>query len=173
MKDDDFSGLVRSGAKHSVSVSERTGNAKTPKNIVASHEEETEKRKLAFEQHELDALDAEKPLTDDAEANLLAVPSAGTAKGNVQKVATGKGADNRQALAAKDQGAENIQALTQDNAETNRQQIGNDTASTNIQAVSTGKGIAANQQHTHEDRLQSPGHSRGCHQSQHPRYCSK
>lgn len=133
MKDDDFSGIVRSGAHHSVSVSEHTGNAKTPKNIVTSHAEETEKRKLAFEQHELDALDVENLIADDAQANLLAIPGAGTAKGNVQKVTIGKG-------------AENIQSLTPDNLTTNRQQIGEGTASPNIQAVNSGKGIESNRQ---------------------------
>ena len=42
MKDDDdeeFANVVRSGAAHSVNVSEYTGNAKTPKNIVKSGEE--------------------------------------------------------------------------------------------------------------------------------------
>jgi hypothetical protein len=145
MKDDDFSGIVRSGAKHSVSVSERTGNAKTPKNIVTSHEEETEKRKLAFEQHELDALDAENPLADNVAVNLLAVPSAGTAKGNAQTVSPGKVADNRQALASQASSAENLQSLTQDNAEANRQQIGKDTASPNRQDVPI-NAMAANNQ---------------------------
>ncbi|MBU3648819.1 MAG: hypothetical protein FGM28_00760 [Limnohabitans sp.] len=42
MKDDDdeeFANVVRSGAAHSVNVSEYTGNAKTPKNIVKSGED--------------------------------------------------------------------------------------------------------------------------------------
>ena len=41
MKDDDeeFANVVRSGASHSVNVSEYTGNAKTPKNIVKSGED--------------------------------------------------------------------------------------------------------------------------------------
>ncbi len=60
MNDDDFTGIVRSGSQHSVSVSEHTGNAKTPKNIVASHEEETEARKRAFEAKALAELEAKK-----------------------------------------------------------------------------------------------------------------
>ncbi len=49
MNDDDFTAIVLSGSQHSVSVYALTGNAKTPKNIVASNEEETEARKRAFE----------------------------------------------------------------------------------------------------------------------------
>lgn len=153
MKDDDFSGIVRSGAKHSVSVSERTGNAKTPKNIVVSHEEETEKRKIAFEQHELDALDIEKPLTDEEAANLSTAFSAGKPKANVQKVEAVNDGQNRQALATHAPAAENIQTLQQDSAEANRQKVGKNSTSANIQAINAAKTNQANRQDIPTDNL--------------------
>ena len=52
MDDDEFSGFVSSGKKMRVSVSEHTGNAKTPKNIVTSNEEETLGKARSFEAHE-------------------------------------------------------------------------------------------------------------------------
>jgi len=50
MSKDEFSGIVRSSSGHRVSVSQHTGNAKTPKNIVSTDEEDTTAKKLAFEQ---------------------------------------------------------------------------------------------------------------------------
>ena len=49
MNDDEFPDIIGSGTEHHVSVSERTGNAKTPQNHVSSHEEETEALKRNFE----------------------------------------------------------------------------------------------------------------------------
>ena len=47
--DDEFPSFIGSGKKFHVSVSEHTGNAKTPKNIVTSHEEETRAKVRSFE----------------------------------------------------------------------------------------------------------------------------
>ena len=52
MNDDEFSGVVSSGKHHSVSVSERTGDAKTPHNFVTSNEKETFKKAHSFEGRE-------------------------------------------------------------------------------------------------------------------------
>ena len=49
MSDDEFSGFISSGKKMRVSVSEHTGNAKNPKNIVTSDEQDTLGKVLAFE----------------------------------------------------------------------------------------------------------------------------
>jgi hypothetical protein len=54
MHDDEFPDIIGSGTEHHVSVSEHTGNAKTPHNNVSSHEEEippTEKVVVAIVQY--------------------------------------------------------------------------------------------------------------------------
>jgi hypothetical protein len=59
MTDKKFSGIIRSGTSHSVSVSARTGNAKTPKNIVTSNAEETENRVKALHENSEHLLEGE------------------------------------------------------------------------------------------------------------------
>ena len=146
MNDDDFSGLVRSGSQHSVSVSEHTGNAKTPKNIVTSHEEETEARKRAFEQKALDALDAEKALaTALAEHTTHVAPDDGTTDANIQKVAANKEAANRQTVAGEGAAKPNVQNVSTDVLEANNQKVGIDKIQDNRQGVPTDV-IASNQQ---------------------------
>jgi len=49
MDDDSFANIVRSNKPHSVSVSERTGNATTTKNIVSSDADDRQSKKAAFE----------------------------------------------------------------------------------------------------------------------------
>ncbi len=152
MNDDDFSGLVRSGSQHSVSVSEHTGNAKTPKNIVTSHEEETEARKRAFEQKALDALDAEKALADAlAEHSEHRALDDTAADANIQKVAANKEAANRQTVAGEGATKPNIQNVSADVLEANKQKVGTDKIQDNIQSVDNSKGIAANVQNVSAD----------------------
>ena len=129
MNDDDFSGLVRSGSQHSVTVSEHTGNAKTPKNMVVSHEEETEARKRAFEEKALAALDAEKALAEALAEHTEHVANTDAAtRANVQNIA--------------------IDAL-----KANQQKIGSDNIGSNVQDVSNGKGIASNVQNVPTDAI--------------------
>lgn len=152
MNDDDFSGLVRSGSQHSVSVSEHTGNAKTPKNIVVSHEEETEARKRAFEQKALDALDAEKALAAAlAEHTTHVAPGDGTTDANIQKVAANKEANNRQTVAGEAAAKPNVQNVSTDVLEANNQKVGTDKIQDNIQSVGSNNSIGANVQNVSAD----------------------
>ena len=99
--DDDIpSFVVSSGSEHHVSVSEHTGNAKTPHNKVVSHEEETQARKLAFEKHDGDSdssqkhdahdetVHAQKIANDVASANTQAIDNKAQAQANVQAIPT-------------------------------------------------------------------------------------
>jgi hypothetical protein len=52
MDDDSFANIVRSNKPHSVSVSERTGNATTAKNIVSSDADDQLPKKTAFEKEQ-------------------------------------------------------------------------------------------------------------------------
>ena len=171
MHDDEFSNVVRSGAQHSVTVSERTGNAKTPKNIVTSNEEETEARRRAFEEKEIAALEAEKALAEalaeHAEPRDL---HASTADNNIQKVNADKQTTNRQAV-ANDSAAkanvqnidseklqDNIQSLTSDKRiESNRQGIATDAMADNQQSV-VGNNIAANKQNIAGEKALQANH---------------
>ena len=144
MNDDDFSGIVRSGSQHSVSVSEHTGNAKTPKNIVVSHEEETQARKLAFEQKALAALEAEKALAAAlSEHAEQATPKEIAADANVQKVNSGVSAKNLQGIPTDGALEPNVQNVSTDVIDANLQKVGTDKIQDNIQSVGNGKGIEA------------------------------
>ena len=147
MNDDDFSGIVRSGSQHSVSVSEHTGNAKNPKNMVVSHEEETEARKRAFEQKALAALEADKAQTAALAAQTEQVPASdAAANANVQKVAADQAVTNRQAIPRAEGVATNVQNVATDVLEANHQQVGADTIQDNIQSIGNNKGAAPNVQ---------------------------
>jgi len=147
MNDDDFSGIVRSGAQHSVSVSEHTGNAKNPKNIVASHEEETEARKRAFEEKALAALEAEKALAAAlAEHTEHVAPNDGATDANLQKVAATKASANRQGIAGEAAAKPNVQNVSTDAFQTNKQQVNTDKIQDNLQAVANGSALAPNVQ---------------------------
>jgi len=102
MSKDEFSGIVRSGAAHSVSVSERTGNAKTPKNIVRSDEEETLARAKAYE---------EKSESDD----YLEKISGNQGSAHIEKVSTGiAGVADKQKATGQGTDAANVQTVAND-----------------------------------------------------------
>jgi hypothetical protein len=127
MNDDEFSGFISSGKHHTVTVSERTGNAKTPKNIVSSNEEETQLKVHTFEEKE----GKFDPLSFDAkaEANL-----------RLDKISEGSPADsqNRQAL-SENPPVENLQEIDQDFLQVNKQEIPQELSeSKNLQNVQTG-----------------------------------
>ncbi len=152
MNDDDFTGIVRSGSQHSVSVSEHTGNAKTPKNIVASHEEETEARKRAFEQKTRAELEAKKALAAALAEHTEHIDSDdGGDEANIQKIAADKAAQNRQAIAEGGTTAPNVQNVSTDVIDANIQNVGTDTTQANIQSIAADKGIAANVQNVSVD----------------------
>jgi len=152
MNDDDFSNIVRSGSGHSVSVSEHTGNAKTPKNVVVSDENETGARKRAFEQKTLAALEAQKALSDVlAEHAEQDLPNDGAQDANIQKVADNKTADNLQNIAGDGATKPNVQNVITDVLEANKQQVSADKIQDNIQTIGNNKGIAANVQNISAD----------------------
>jgi hypothetical protein len=154
MNDDDFSGIVRSGSQHSVSVSEVTGNAKKPKNTVVSHEEETEARKRAFEEKALAALNAEKALaTALAEHTEHVASDEGMADANIQKVAASKEAANRQGIAGEHASLANVQNVATDTFQANNQKVGADKIQDNIQTVANDKGPTANVQNVSSEAL--------------------
>lgn len=152
MNDDEFSGIVRSGTSHSVSVSEHTGNAKTPKNIVTSHAEETLAKKLAFEEHEdadlfLDKIAQEidsahsvnptAPHDDTNGPNVQDISSKGLDK-NVQNIPADARKDNQQKLDDRGHDTRNRQTLeTHPNQDANVQGVPIDTIDTNVQAIPT------------------------------------
>ena len=139
MNDDDFSGIVRSGSQHSVSVSEHTGNAKKPKNIVTSHAEETEARKLAFEEKALAALNAEKALAAALAEHTEHIESDDdTADANIQKVAASKDAANCRGIPSDGATKPNVQNVSTDVLEANNQNVSTDKIQDNIQAVGNG-----------------------------------
>ena len=139
MKDDDFSGIVRSGTSHSVSVSEHTGNAKTPKNIVTSNPEETLAKKLAFEgKSDADLYLEQLAHTDDV-ANQAKLPPKTDATPSPKKATvTGPATQGKQAIAV-DAGktAPNIQGVSTETIAKNVQNIPTDALAANVQSVPT------------------------------------
>ena len=154
MNDDDFSNIVRSGTDHHVSVSELTGNAKNPKNIVSSHEEETEARQRAFEAKERAALEAEKALADVLAEHIEHVPpSDNGSDANIQHIASDTSAPNRQSIAANAGSPPNIQSLGHDAVAANRQAIAVDDAANTHRQVIASEGMAPNVQTIPVDAL--------------------
>jgi hypothetical protein len=142
MHDDEFPEIIGSGTEHHVSVSERTGNAKTPKNIVTSHEEETEARKRAFEAAELSELEAKKALAAAISEHVVQIPGQ-TNSTNIQTISGDKETRNRQALPG------------EDGIKANLQNVGTDSFQDNMQSVPDGKNLTSNHQGVGTD-AQSP-----------------
>ncbi|PUE25390.1 hypothetical protein B9Z39_12335 [Limnohabitans sp. JirII-29] len=161
MNDDFPDFVVRSGSEHHVSVSEHTGNAKTPKNVVVSHPEETRERKLAFDHVHDVSTDTAQDKTPQQPANAVAVPASDSAKANVLNVPITVLAPNKQDVNI-DSMQDHRQAIAQDDLiGTNRQTTATTApTSANVQNVST-EVIAANKQalptETLKDNLQSLG----------------
>jgi hypothetical protein len=143
MNDDDLPNLVRSGTDHSVSVSELTGNAKNPINMVVSHEQETEARKREFEKQALAALEAKKALIAAlAEHKEHVAPTDDGQDTNIQKVTS-------------DKAAVNIQNVNTDGFETNIQKVSTDKIRDNIQTVGNNIDAPANVQNVSVDAIVS------------------
>lgn len=147
MNDDEFPNIIGSGTEHHVSVSERTGNAKTPQNHVSSHELETEARKRNFEAQELAALEEKKALAAALEEHATQLTALDTSADDyIQKIAVDKDIKNRQTIANDGATKANVQSLPTDSTKTNVQTIGSDTQKDNIQSLTGEKGNTPNQQ---------------------------
>ena len=137
--DDEFPSFIGSGKKFHVSVSEHTGNAKTPKNIVTSHEEETRAKvrsyesmdgdfdPLAFHTHDeqnlrLDKIDKESGKGPET----LKAPNDNAAAENLQTIHEDSHKPNKQSLPKGDATGANKQSIQTTHAKDN------------LQAVSTG-----------------------------------
>lgn len=159
MRDDNFSGLIRSGSSHSVSVSKHTGDAKKPKNIFHSDDNQAAAKKTALKKHHaiesnanIQHVDSESSATnvqrienDQVPENVLLV-DIGIAEPNLQELANTEDTSlNRQSV-INESLSDNIQKLGQDRIVANMQHgpTGNGYAS-NVQAIPV-EGIAANQQ---------------------------
>lgn len=142
MQDEEFSNIVRSGAKHSVKVSERTGNAKTPKNIVNSEpDEDLESKRALLAQHVL-ALEQAKAKEKEAKLALDLNSKAETtpAKSDTALAPTSEGAPNVQTLTDGVSPSANVQHVAADKVQSNVQQVTTDVVSTaNVQSVPVDK----------------------------------
>lgn len=166
MSDDSFSGLIRSGTSHSVSVSERTGNAKTPKNIVQSEADKAAAKKIEFEKQIAASNDAKKALAADLaqhdenvaggvalDLNIQSV-EASSLELNTQKLAPDKAANqNRQSIDADASSKANIQGIKKDNVDVNLQAIGSDNIAANLQNIPLANGIEKNVQGVVSDAI--------------------
>jgi hypothetical protein len=147
MNDDEFSSFVSSGKHHSVSVSEQTGNAKTPQNKVSSNEEEHLLKARSFEKNEVeldllnlgapseDALPQDdissEPHTDSQRTDAL---SENLLDDNLQSLQTDNIEDNLQGIAS-DNLVDKTQGFSSDHLEDNRQGIPTDHLRDNMQGV--------------------------------------
>lgn len=159
MSKEDFPGLIRSGSSHSVSVSERTGNAKTPKNYVQSADDKAAAKKIEFEKKIAASNDAKKALADALDQhdenvaggvaldqNIQSV-EASSLESNTQKLASDKAANqNRQSIDADASSKANIRGINTDSIDVNLQTIGSDNIAANRQNIPQAKGIASNVQ---------------------------
>jgi len=141
MSDDNFSGLVRSGKSHSVSVSQHTGNAKTNRNKVSSDEHEVEARKTAFERQSVeDKANIQKDHSEDKQ-DLRQSVDANNSNATQQKINQGREvAANLQGIKAENL-KENNQKIDISATNANLQKAGNANITTNNQGVANNKPI--------------------------------
>ena len=146
MSDDNFSGFVRSGKSHGVSVSEHTGNAKTIRNKVSSDEQAIEARKTAFEGQ-----------SSEGTANIQNASSYST-QAKEQSVSNEESNTNRQDINQGSGVAANFKSLKTESLKdsnqkidssstaVNLQKVGNDNITTNNQGIEKNKVIQDNEQ---------------------------
>lgn len=151
--DDDIPNfVVSSGSEHHVSVSEHTGNAKTPKNKVVSHEEETQARKLAFEKnHEATVAHIAHP-EDDPLAHGHGVADHTGPAGNVQKISADDPLANRQAIDPHAPVGANVQAIPTQVIAANRQGVHTDTLDSNRASIAGVDAVKDNRQAAPSDK---------------------
>lgn len=147
MSGDKFSGLVRSGSSHSVSVSKHTGNAKNPKNIFHSNDEEGVTKEAPLKKHHAveSNADIQRVESGDLATNLQLIEN-DQVKENVQHIGIGNAAATLQELANATETSLNRQAVTNESLSDNIQKLGQDNIAANMQQVPTGKGYASNVQ---------------------------
>ncbi len=139
MSDDNFSGIVRSGKSHGVSVSEHTGNAKTTRNKVSSDEHDVEARKTAFErQSSEDTANIQKAISDSTQAKK-------------QSVSTDKSNTNRQEIYQGSVVATNVEGVKTESLKDNNQKIDSSTTAVNLQKVGNAN-ITTNNQGIAKDK---------------------
>ena len=138
MSNDNFSGFIRNGKSHGVSVSEHTGNAKTVRNKVSSVEHVVEARKTAFErQSSEDTANIQKDSSDSTQAK-------------EQYVSTDKSNANRQDINQGSGVATNVEGVKTESLKDNNQKIDSSTTAVNLQKVgnanitTNNQGIAKN-----------------------------
>jgi len=133
MSDDNFSGLIRSGKSHGVSVSEHTGNAKTVRNKVSSDEHDVEARKNAFEKQ-----------SSNDKANIQKA-SSGISPAKVQSVSTDKSNNNQQEINQESEAATNVRGVNTESLKDNNQKIDSSTTAVNLQKVGNANVTTNNQ----------------------------
>jgi hypothetical protein len=152
MNDDEFSGFISSGKKMRVSVSERTGNAKTPKNIVTSDENETLNKVRMFEGKEGEFDPLAHNLAEDQNLRLdkfVTQPSEGVdaekafadkaSEENLQAVKQEPSVNNTQAAPSTSATPANKQSVQTTAAKANLQSVTTDTLKDNLQGIPTEK----------------------------------
>ena len=121
MSDDNFSGFIRSGKSHGVSVSEHTGNAKTTRNKVSSDEQDIQAKKTAFEKRSAeDGANIQKASSDSTQAK-------------EQSVSTDKLNTNRQEINQGSVVATNVRGVNTESLKDNNQKIDSSTTTVNLQ----------------------------------------
>ena len=133
-----------------VSVSEHTGNAKNPKNIVTSHEEETQEKVRSFEDKEgefdplahntapeqnlrLDKF-VTKPVKGDKAQN---APSDKTPLDNVQSVNQAPAQTNKQSISQSPANSSNKQSVNTGATKDNLQNVASVASVDNLQGIPT------------------------------------
>jgi len=145
MSGDDFSGLIRSGSSHSVSVSKHTGNAKNPKNIFHSDDDEGVTKKAPLKKHHAVESNAniQRVESGDSATNLQRIENDQVPE-NVQHVGIGIAAANIQELANGTGTSLNRQVVSNESPNDNIQKLGQDNIAANMQQVPTGKSLTSN-----------------------------
>jgi len=147
MNDDSPNFVVPSGSHHRVSVSEYTGNAKTPKNVVVSNPEETLKRKLAVDHVHDVSTNTDLTVAKDLQqpTSVEALPAGNTPKPNVLKVSDNGIGANRQTTAAT-VAAPNVQDVATEVIATNIQDLSAETFKDNLQSINNNSPVSDNRQ---------------------------
>lgn len=147
MSGENFSGLIRSGASHSVSVSKHTGDAKNPKNIFHSDDEDAASKTTALKTHH----------SVESNANIQRVESGDSATNvqsleldevteNVQNVGVGIAALNLQEFSNSTSTPINQQVVINESLSDNIRKLGQDKIAANMQQVPIGQGFTSNVQ---------------------------
>lgn len=157
MNDDSPHFVVPSGSEHRVSVSEYTGDAKTPKNVVVSDSEETRERKLAFDHlHDVSA-NTDRTVAKDPQqaASVEALAAADTNKPKALQVPdNGIGANGQ--TAAVTPSAPNVQHVATEVIASNAQALPTDAFKDNLQSVSNNPPVSDNRQPVNGPALVEP-----------------